>query len=208
MHFLNLQSVLFFCIPAYLLGLFYVYNKDLVSEQVQAFLPFIFSLVGLVMVLKSFTERKNVQLSWVLIFMSHFWIALAVSFNENFSFHQIHFYLSGVFMAGILGYLCLRRLANVEHRIDLDQFHGHSYKHPKMAVIFLLACLGMSGFPITPTFIGEDLLFIHIHEDQVLLALFTALIFIVTGLSMIRIYARIFLGPHMKSADTMAYRSS
>jgi formate hydrogenlyase subunit 3/multisubunit Na+/H+ antiporter MnhD subunit len=72
----------------------------------------------------------------------------------------------------------------------------------------LLACLGLSGFPITPTFIGEDLIFSHIHEDQALLALFISLSFIIDGLAIIRIYARVFLGPHVKSIYEMAYRSS
>jgi formate hydrogenlyase subunit 3/multisubunit Na+/H+ antiporter MnhD subunit len=107
-----------------------------------------------------------------------------------------------------VGYICLRRLGFLEKSIDLDQFHGHSYKHPKLALVFLLSCLGLAGFPITPTFIGEDLLFTHIHEDQALLAFFVALSFIIDGLSIIRIYSRIFLGPHVKSMYEMAYRSS
>jgi formate hydrogenlyase subunit 3/multisubunit Na+/H+ antiporter MnhD subunit len=74
--------------------------------------------------------------------------------------------------------------------------------------VFLIACLGVSGFPITPTFIGEDLLFSHIHEDQALLAFFVALSFIIDGLAIIRIYARVFMGPHVKSVYETAYRSS
>lgn len=207
-NFLTVERVFFFFIPAYLIGLYCVYHVEIVPLQIQKVLPFVFALIGLIMVLKSFTERKNVQLSWILIFMSHFWIALAISFNEHFNFNQIHLYLSGVVIAGVVGYFCLRRLKFLEQNIDLDQFHGHSYKYPKLSFVFLMACLGMAGFPITPTFIGEDLLFIHIHADQPVLALFTSLIFIVDGLSMIRIYARVFLGPHVKSADEIAYRSS
>jgi formate hydrogenlyase subunit 3/multisubunit Na+/H+ antiporter MnhD subunit len=74
--------------------------------------------------------------------------------------------------------------------------------------VFLIACLGLTGFPITPTFLGEDLIFSHIHSDQYLLASFTALSFVVDGLSIIRIFARVFLGPHSKSPTEMAYRSS
>jgi formate hydrogenlyase subunit 3/multisubunit Na+/H+ antiporter MnhD subunit len=68
--------------------------------------------------------------------------------------------------------------------------------------------LGLSGFPITPTFIGEDLIFSHIHEDQIVLACFVTLSFIIDGLSIIRMYARLFLGPHIKSPTEMAYRSA
>jgi formate hydrogenlyase subunit 3/multisubunit Na+/H+ antiporter MnhD subunit len=140
--------------------------------------------------------------------MNHFWVALAVAFNESFSFDQVHFYLSGVFVSGVLGYVVLIWLKKHEGSIDLDQFHGHSHRHPKFGVIFLLACLGVSGFPITPAFVGEDLIFSHIHEDQPWLAMMVSLAFVIDGLAIIRMYARIFLGPHVKSIYDMAYRSS
>jgi formate hydrogenlyase subunit 3/multisubunit Na+/H+ antiporter MnhD subunit len=140
--------------------------------------------------------------------MNHFWVALAVSFNEHFTFSHTAWYLSGIIVSGLVGYFTLRRLKNLEGSIDLDQFHGHSYRHPKLALLFLLASLGAMGFPMTPTFIGEDLIFTHIHEDQVALATMVALSFIIDGLAIIRIFARVFLGPHVRSVYEMAYRSS
>lgn len=208
LDFLTLNRVLYFGIPAYLAGLFIVYNQDLLSENIENMFPYLFSTVALIMILKAFTERKLARMSWLLVVMNHFWIALAIAFNEQFNFSQIHIYLSGVVVAGALGFMCLRWLREHEGSIDLDQFHGHSYRHPKFALIFLLACLGVSGFPITPSFIGEDLIFTHIHEDQPVLATMVSLSFIIDGLSIIRIYARVFLGPHVKSIYEMAYRSS
>jgi NADH-quinone oxidoreductase subunit L len=208
LDFLTVNKVLYFFIPAYLIGLYCVYNRHLVPGPVQHYLPFGFGLIGLLMVFKAFTERKHVRLSWVLIMMNHFWVALAVAFNENFSFSQVHIYLSGIVVSGLLGLVCLRRLKKLEGNIDLDQFHGHSYKHPRLALTFLLSCLGLAGFPITPSFLGEDLIFSHIHPDQAVLAFFIALSFIVDALAIIRIYARVFLGPHVRSIYEMAYRSS
>jgi NADH-quinone oxidoreductase subunit L len=180
----------------------------LIPQRIEEYLPIFFALIALLMVLKSFTERKHARMSWLLIIMTHFWIALAVAFNEQFKFEQVHFYLSGVAVSGILGFLCLRWLRYHEGNIDLDQFHGHSYKHSNIGMFFLLCCLGVSGFPITPTFIGEDLIFTHIHEDEAVLAFLISLCFIIDGLSIIRIYARVFLGPHVRSQYEMAYRSS
>lgn len=208
MDFLTVTSIVTILIPVYIIGVFCVYNRDVIPAQVQIYLPYVFSIIALITVLKAFTERKHARVSWLLVVMNHFWIALAISFNERFSFSQVHFYLSGVALAGLLGILCLRWLKFHEGSIDLDQFHGHSYKHPKFSVGFLLACLGVSGFPITPTFIGEDLIFTHIHENQPMLALIVSLTFIIDGLAIIRLYARVFLGPHVKSIYDMAYRSS
>jgi NADH-quinone oxidoreductase subunit L len=208
LDFLSVYRVLIVFVPIYLAGLVCVYNKEWISPQVQQLLPLVFSTIGLLMVLKSFAERKHASLSWLLIIMNHFWVALAISFNESFTFDQVHIYLSGIALSGILGFSCLRWLRMREGNTDLDQFHGYSYRHPRLAVVFLLCCLGASGFPITPTFIGEDLMFSHIHEDQVFFALMVSLSFIIDGLSIIRIYARVFLGPHVKSQYDMAYRSS
>ncbi|KAB7729049.1 hypothetical protein F5984_15465 [Rudanella paleaurantiibacter] len=208
LDFLTLNRVLLFFVPIYGLGLLLLVNEDALAPDLVHALPMVFSLMGLLMVLKAFTERKKARKSWVLILMNHFFVALAISFNEHFRFEQTLLYLSGIVVAGILGYVVLTRLKTLETSIDLGRFHGHAYKHRLLAFLFLLCCLGVSGFPITPTFVGEDLIFTHIHENQLALAFFTALSFIVDGLALIRIYARVFLGPHVRSVFDMAYRSS
>jgi NADH-quinone oxidoreductase subunit L len=206
--FFNLQTLFLFFIPAYFVGVWLLYTKAHIHPLIHQFIPSVFALIGLLMVLKSFSERRNVLMSWILIMMNHFWVALAVSFNEEFLFTQVHLYLSGIVVAGLVGIVCIRRIQRTERNIDLGQFHGHVYEHPRLALLFLMACLGLTGFPITPTFIGEDLIFSHIHEDQYLLAFFVSLSFVIDGLSLIRLYGRIFLGPHIKTYHETPYRSS
>ena len=144
----------------------------------------------------------------MLLIANHFCVALAISFNEYFSFQEAIFYLSGVSVAGFIGVLCLAKLRKYEKNISLNRFYGLSYEHPKLALLFLLVCLALMGFPITTTFIGEDLIFSHIHHDQFILAYFTASSFIFSGLSVVRMYARLFLGPHMKSYHEIPYKSA
>jgi len=208
LNFVTLRSLFLFFIPAYLVGLWCLYTRTNIPPGLRAYLPALFAVIGLSMILKSFAERKNILISWFLIIMNHFWVALAVSFNESFLYSQVHLYLSGIVVAGFVGYLCLRKIKTLESTIDLGQLHGHVYEHPKIALIFLLACLGLAGFPITPTFIGEDLIFSHIHEHQYLLAIVVSLSFVIDGLSLIRLYARIFLGPHIKTYHETPYKSS
>lgn len=208
LSFLTLRNVLLFGVPVLAAGFVGIFNTGIIPEGVQYRLPGMLSFIGLMFSLKSFTERRIVKLSWIFIFMNHLWIALAISFNENFGFHEIVLYLSGVIVLGVVGFVCLRILRILERSISLDRFHGHSFMYPGLAFVFLVACLGMAGFPITPTFIGEDLILMHIHQDQVFLAFCVALSFIINGLSIVRIYARVFLGPHVNSVYDMAYRSS
>jgi len=208
LNFLTLKTLFIIFIPAYFIGLATLYTRPEMPGELHEYLPTTFALIGLVMVFKAFSERKNAMMSWILIIMNHFWIALAISFNEDFTYNQVHLYLSGVVVAGLIGFLCLRRLKLLENNVDLNQFYGHSYEHPKIAFIFLLSCLGLTGFPITPTFIGEDVIFTHIHEDQAVLAFFISLSFILDGIALVRIYSRVFLGPHVKTYHETPYKSS
>ncbi len=208
LDFLTTKRLLIFFIPAYIIGVVVLDAHITLPYELHEYVPTIFALVGLISVLKAFSERKNVLMSWMMIIMNHFWLVLAISFNENFTHNQVYLYLSGVVFAGTVGYLCIRRLKLLEDAYDLNQFYGHAYEHPKIAFVFLLSCLGLTGFPITPTFIGEDVIFTHIHEDQAGLAFFTSLSFIISGIALIRIFSRVFLGPHIKTNHETAYRSS
>lgn len=208
LNFMTLKSTILFFIPTFILGVVCIYHEEYVPAPLFKWLPIIFAFFGLVMILRSFTERKSVLMSWHLIIMNHFWVALAVSFNEHFKHDQVFLYLSGVVFFGMIGYACFFYLKSNEHSISLSKFRGHSYEHPRLAFVFMAACLGVSGFPISPTFIGIDLIFGHIHEHQLWLAAFASLSFILGGLSAIRIYARVFLGPHVKTYHEIAYRSS
>lgn len=206
--FLTFKNVYIFFALTFLIGLFFAINPSFVSAKWRHYFPVIFGFIGLLMVIKAFTERASVRLSWSLIITNHLFVALAISFNEHFDVSHHIWYLSGVLVSGVLGYICIQRLRKLESWVSLDKFYGHSYEHPKIALVFLIACLGVAGFPITPTFIGEDLIFSHIHQDQILLAFFISLSLIINGLAAIRIYARIFLGPHVKTYHGAAKRSS
>nr|WP_295933370.1 proton-conducting transporter membrane subunit [uncultured Dyadobacter sp.] len=208
LSFLDFTRAVLIFTPLYLSGVLGLLQKANIPQNISAYLPFLFSLIGLIMVLKSFTERLRTQMSWLLIMMNHCWIALAILFNGRFSYDQAFLYLSGVMVAGVIGSVLLYKLKSLEHNIGLDRFHGHSCKHPGLALIFLLCCLGMSGFPVTPAFIAESFILRSIQENQMLLAFVIASSLILNGLAAIRIYARVFLGPDVLSTGDMAYQPS
>lgn len=208
LDFLTTKRLLLLFIPAYLIGLLCYFNESKFPSQIHEYFPTCFAFIGLIMVIKSYSERKSPRMSFLLIIMNHLWITLSISFNEYFQMEECIFYLSGVIIAGIVGYVMLEKLKKQEQNIDLNQFYGHSYEHPKFAFVFLLTVLSVTGFPITPTFIGEDLIFSHIHENQVFLAFFISSSFILSGISMIRLYARLFLGPHIKTYHETPYQAS
>jgi hypothetical protein len=66
----------------------------------------------------------------------------------------------------------------------------------------------MFGFPITSAFLGLELIYGYIHLDQVVLVSLVSLGLVINSLSVIRMYARIFLGPHVKTYHEAARKSS
>lgn len=208
LSFLKFEHIIFFFVIVYSSGLFLLNHRHLLPFKIPQGAPTLFAFIGLLMVLKAFSERKRVRMSWWLVVMNHFWITLTIAYNDNLQLSEVFMYLGGVIVSALVGHICINRLKKEEGEVNLDKFHGYVRKHPRIASIFLLACLGVTGFPITPTFIGEDLMFSHIHENQVFLALFVSMSLIIDGLAIVRIYARVFLGPYVKSMYEMGYRSS
>lgn len=209
LDFLTPRNLLLYFLPIYGLGLVLYFNQEWIPVQVRHYVPGLFSFIGMMLVFKAFSERNYPRLALMLVMANHFWIALGVSFNETFDFSQTLIYLSGVSIAGTLGYWLLDQVRKKEpDHFDLNQYYGHGSRFPKYGLFFLLTALGVMGFPISPTFIGLDLIYSHIHEDQYLLASFAAISFILGGIALIRIYARVFLGPHIKNYHQKALPSS
>ncbi len=166
------------------------------------------SMIGLFMVLLSFSERIHARTAWTLVFANHVWITAAVSTSDKLAWEEIAIYLSGAFFSWVIGTTLLMILKKSEPDLSLKSFQGHAYAHPGTAFAFLICCLGLSGFPITPTFIGEDVIFHHIHDDQFFVAVCAALSYIVDGLAIIRIYTRVFMGPHIHTTHEVSNRSA
>ncbi len=206
LEFLTRTLTLILLITVFLFGLYcFWYDVKIVLSDA---LPYVFSFLALTLILRAFTDRGDARRAWLLVFSSQFFIALSIALNKDFEFNQILIYLSGGIISAIVGYACLNKIKSIDNDIDMNKFHGYAYEHPKLALVFLLSCLGLVAFPITPAFIGFDILLTHIQKDQYILITFASLSFIFIELSILRIYARIFLGQHKKPYHAIAFRSS
>ncbi|MBK6994188.1 MAG: hypothetical protein IPH31_04435 [Lewinellaceae bacterium] len=208
LDFIPVRAVTLLFVPLFLVGFFFVYNRELLPPAALEHLPSAMAVIGIMLALKAFKMRGNAQLSWSLVIMNQLFSALSIGLHEEFEHVQILLFLSGIVVSGIVGFWCLRYLVKEGESIKLDRYHGHSFYYPRLTFVFMLAALSLSGFPITPTFIGEDLLLGKIDEHQFLLLGFTALSLILDGLVVFRIYARLFLGPNEKGYHEVAFRSS
>ena len=208
LRFMDERRTYILALPPYLIGLYGVYHKELLPAGFIGILPELFGVFSLIFILKAFVERKSALNAWVLIIINQLYLSLAFGFNEAFDFGQVHIFLSGIFIASGLGIWVINQLRKKGEVVTLDQFSGHSHEHPRLSFIFAIAALGLAGFPITPTFIGEDLMLGHVHENQFPLLMLVVLSLILDGLVIFRIYSRLFMGPHTKGYHEVAHRSS
>jgi NADH-quinone oxidoreductase subunit L len=172
-------------------------------------LPVILMSIALAVILFAFSYRQSALKAWMYLLTAHFFIMAAVLFNaEHINLVEIIFYASGVMLAFFLGYYCLQKIKGIDNDISLNKFHGYVYEQNTTGFLFLVAAMGMLGFPLTAAFIGIDVLFTYVQSNQIALIILMALCFIFIELAAFRILLRIFFGPHKKLYHPVAFRSS
>jgi hypothetical protein len=191
-----------------LFGLYAYVVHPLSDIQSIPYVSWFYSLLALILILIAWTERINVLRAWTYIMAGQVFFMLGIAQEHSFELNQIYLYISGILCSYVLGYWSLHNVKSKENTISLHEFHGHIYEHPRYALVFLLSSLMMVGFPISPTFIGLDMLFSDIEFNHTLLLFLSALTFLMLELAVFRIYARIFLGQHVKTYHEIAFRSS
>jgi NADH-quinone oxidoreductase subunit L len=209
LHFLSNTTVLISLTVIYAIGIFAFLNEEVIPKQIYDFLHLVFAFIGMLLILKSFAKRTDAIIVWLMIVASQFYILLSIAIlNDQYEYLEILLYVSGLSIAAITGFYSLYKVKSIEKHIDLNDFYGYNHHHPKYGFLFLLSCLAFVGLPFTPTFIGVDLMFNHIDKDEFLLTGITAVSFLFVEISVLRIYARLFLGPNKKQNHPIAYRSS
>ncbi|WP_394759526.1 proton-conducting transporter membrane subunit [Flavobacterium sp.] len=209
LNFLSSKAVLVSLILFYLIGLFCFLNEEMIPKQLDEILHLLFAFIAMLLILKSFAKRSDAITVWFMIIASQFYMLLSIAFlNDAYEYVEILLYVSGLLGASILGFYCLYKIKAIEKNIDLNDFYGYNHEHPKYGFWFLISCLAFVGLPFSPTFIGVDLMFNHIDKEEYLLITITTISFLFIEIAVLRMYARLFLGPSKKQNHPIAYRSS
>lgn len=207
--FINAKNLWIYSAPLFLSGAFFYFKKVHFYVLIEYYLPVLYSASALILTLRSFSERNDPLFVIYSIFISQLLILLAIFYNENFGSIEASLYLSGVLVGfSICTYLLVKLKNGEKQYFGLNKYYGHVHTHKAWALIYLLGVLAMIGFPITPTFIGEDLILEHIHPHQYFLTVLFALHFVIVGITGIRTYARLFLGPPCKAKHEVAIKSA
>lgn len=172
-------------------------------------IPAILMIIALLLTLFSFSHRGTALNAWNSLLLAHIYIIAAIGMNTgHINTQEVVFYASGILAAFSIGYYCLQKIRTVDNDISLNFYHGYVYEQKVTALLFLISAIGLLGFPVTAAFVGIDVFFTYVRDDQFLLIALLALSFVFIELAAFRIFCRIFLGPHKKNYHPVAYRSS
>ena len=191
-----------------LLGAVSMFSANTVSFLNSSYLGLFLMLVAFLLIMSAFAERKSAKIAWLFLFLSQLFILTAIGNSESLDANEIFLYLSGIVVSGITGFLSLVVISKLEGDINLQGHYGHVYEHPKIATVFFLSCLGIVGFPLTPSFIGIDIVLSHLEHHPFVLIVFLGINYIFIEVAALRIFSRIFLGPHKKAYHEIAFKSA
>ena len=185
------------------------YTNPQILPSLAAALSIVLMSIALAVILFAFAYRQSALKAWGYLLIAHLFIIAAVLFNApHINAIEIIFYISGIVPAFVLGYYCLYKIKGIDNDISLNQFHGYVYEEENTGLLFLFACIGMLGFPVTAAFIGIDVLFTYVEHTQTALITLMGLCLLFIELAAFRILLRIFMGPHKKLNHPVAFRSS
>ena len=191
-----------------MIGIYIDINSFHYHEYILDVFIYGFALIALISLLISFNERNSSLHAWINVILGHIFIMMSVSINSHIEIQHLLMYLSSILFFGLIGFLSIYKLKKAKKLINLNEYHGNGKNHPKLSLLFLIACIGLIGFPISPLYIAIDLLLTYIEKSQFLIMSFVGLSLIFVEISLLRIYTRLFCGMPIQSLTPVAFKSS
>ena len=209
LSFLNGRGLQIFFVVTIVSSVLLLLQKENHSDWVYTVLPAVFLGLALLFTLFAFSSRRSASSAWNYILLTHIFIITAIFINaKEVHTTELLLYGCGVLTAYLIGLFCLNKTYSIDQDISLNKYHGYVYENKVTAVLFLIAAIGLLGFPVTTAFIGIDVFFTYVENGKPVLIVLMALCFIFIELAAIRIFLRIYMGPHKKLYHPVAFRTS
>lgn len=148
----------------------------------------------------AFSQKHAALMAWNLVSLSSLLGGITTWLSDDRSGFYVGLFFSGILPAWILGLACLLRMqAKSDPLLGKFTYHGMSEKSPKTAIGLFLAFLIMAGFPISPGFLGQDLVLYHLSGEHAWLAPLVAVSLVLNGISVSGIFMRLCAGRPVES---------
>jgi NADH-quinone oxidoreductase subunit L len=152
--------------------------------------------IGMVLASLSAFGQINKPISvWTAIALSSIMAGIAVLFLNPLAKQDVLIFLSGIIPAWVLGVGVLYRLLkNQDPAESFFSYQAMAETQPKLSVLLFISFLCLVGFPISPAFLGEDLLLSHASNHDPWFALPITIAFIINGIAGARVFQRLCMG--------------
>lgn len=154
------------------------------------------ALAMLAVSLSAFSQKHSFIKTWNTVALSCLLAVAAVWFLHRTDWSYLVLFIQGIVPSWLLGIVILSHLPKNEQFKEVPfAYRAMAETHPTLALLLLISFLGLAGFPITPAFIGEDLLLYHAssHQHSWISALI-AISFVINGIAAARVFLRICMG--------------
>jgi len=145
--------------------------------------------------LSAFSQKHSPFSVWNAIGLSSLLAGVAVWFLNPAAWFDVAIFTSGIIPAWILGIATLAALLKNDNFAETPfAYRAMAGTQPKLSLLLFLSFLGLVGFPISPAFLGEDLLLSHASNHAPWFALPITIAFVINGIAAARVFQRLCMG--------------
>ncbi|MBS3964405.1 MAG: NADH-quinone oxidoreductase subunit E [Methylomonas sp.] len=166
-----------------------------VSGMAKIYLSMPVSLAMAVVSLSAFSNKHSPYQVWHSVTLSSLLAGVAVWMMAPDASFDVLLFFSGILPSWALGVVAMAvLLRNDNFAASPFVFRAFAQTRPGWSLALLLSFLGLIGFPITPAFLGEDLLLSHASSQHPWFALSITISFVINGIAAARMYLRLCMG--------------
>lgn len=163
---------------------------------------------ALIFYVRAYTTKRTAAACWNLILLGQLFGSLFLGLASGGSWGYVILYGTGVLAAFIAGHICLGYLRAKGQSTELQDYQGSIYAFKELGHVFFIICLLFMAFPISPSFLAQDVLLSLIPGGHALQVVFFCCSYLLLGVSIMRLYTKVFFGPHKDNHHEIAYKSS
>lgn len=164
--------------------------------------------ISIAFYIRAYATKNSARTCWNLIMLGHIAGALFLTVASAGDWKYAAMYGAGVTVAFIVGHILLWYLELRGESTTLRDYHGSIFAFKKVGHIFFMVCLLFMAFPITPSFLGQEILLSLVPGSRGFQIALFCLAYLLSGVSIMRLYTKVFFGPYKRSYHEIAYKSS
>jgi NADH:ubiquinone oxidoreductase subunit 5 (subunit L)/multisubunit Na+/H+ antiporter MnhA subunit len=152
--------------------------------------------------LSAFSQKKSAVKAWNSIGLSCVLAGVTTWLASVEATGDVKMFFAGILPAWLLGIAVLAVLLRGEnYRQSPFLYRAFAERKPALSLLLFLSFLGLAGFPITPAFMGEDLLLFHLTATFPWMVALLAVCFVLNGIAAAGMFLRLCMGRPVEVRD-------